>query len=174
MIIAAFDIASVTGVAVGSSGGVPTCWSKDLGKGRSQDVRFSEMLRLAQGVLEAHKPDLVMIEAPIGGKHASAFLIGLAACARGVCANRGVKCESVAPSTVRRHFMGVAKTSRHFPGMSAAKAKLQIKREVLQRCQLLGWDVPDLDAADAAATWDYACATYAPAYQSKPLGELFG
>lgn len=172
MRVLALDIATKTGICVGDAGAVPKAWSVDLGQGRSQDARFSEILKLMHGLMEAHKPDLIVAEAPIGGKNASAFLIGLVACVRGMAANRGIKCETVAPSTVRKHFLGKAKTSKDFPGLSQAKAKLAIKQEVLDRCRLLKWDVPDLDSADAASAWDWACAVYGRA-QSAPVGGLF-
>jgi hypothetical protein len=185
MKIVALDIATQCGIAAGSSGGDPRCWSVNLGEppeGRKMSDRekyaldgrrFSNALKLAQGLIETHKPDLIIIEAAIGGKDANAYLIGLVACVRGCAANRGIRCESVYPATARKHFLGKAKTSADFPGMKRAQAKLEIKREVMARCHLMGWDVQDTDAADAAATWDWACATYAPAYQAKPHGGLF-
>lgn len=173
MRIAALDVASVTGLAVGNCGQRPKAWSVDLRQaGRSEDARFSEVLKLTHGIISRHKPDLIVVEAPIGGRDANALLIGLVSCVRGCAFNFGVPCQSVMPSTVRKHFLGKAKTSRDFPGLSQAKAKLAIKKEVLARCHLLGWDVPDLDAADAAATWDWAGAVYGRA-QSVPVGGLF-
>lgn len=172
MKIIALDIATQTGIAVGSSGRDPKAWSVDLGKGRSEAARFSECLKLTHGLIETHKPDLIVVEAFIGGKHASAYLIGLVACVRGCAFNRSVKVEMVFPATVRKHFIGKAMTSKDFPGMKQAKAKLAIKEVVADRCRLLNWDVPDLDAADAAATWDWACATFAPRYQAKTVGGL--
>lgn len=173
MIIAAFDIATVTGLAVGDSGQIPRAWSVDLRKaGKSDEARFSEALRTAHGVIAANKPDLVVVEAPIGGKDANALLIGLAACVRGCAFNHGVRSVTIYPATVRKHFMGEAKTSRDFPGLSQAKAKIAIKKEVAARCRAIGWDITDLDAADAAATWDWAQATYARA-QTTPVGGLF-
>jgi Holliday junction resolvasome RuvABC endonuclease subunit len=146
----------------------------DLGKGRSEAERFSNVLRLTHGLIERHNPDLIVVEAFIGGKNASAYLIGLVACVRGCAFNRAIKVEMVFPATVRKHFIGKAMTSRDFPGLKPAKAKLAIKQVVMDRCKLLGWDVPDLDASDAAATWDWACAKFARGFQAKPLGELFG
>ncbi|TNE62195.1 MAG: hypothetical protein EP341_00340 [Sphingomonadales bacterium] len=168
----ALDIATHTGIAVGDSGGSPKAWSVDLGKGRSEDARFSEVLRLTDGLIKTHEPDFIAVEAPIGGKHANAFLIGLASNVRGCAFNRGVKCKVVYPATVRKHFLGKAKTSKDFPGLTQAKAKIAIKQEVLARCRLLKWDVPDLDAADAAATWDWACAVHGGRL-STPAGGLF-
>lgn len=176
MKVVSLDIATNTGVAVGSSGGTPRAWSVDLRKGRkdaSEDARFSEILRLTHGLIVEHEPDLIAVEAFIGGKHASAFLIGLVACVRGCAANRGIPCEMVFPATVRKHFIGKALTSKDFPGMKQARAKIAIKERVAAQCRAIGWTVPDLDAADALATWDWACATKARGYQATPHGGLF-
>ena len=173
MKVLALDVATQCGIAVGSSRDKPKAWSVDLGLGRSEDYRFSEALRLTHGLIETHKPDLIVVEAFIGGKHASAYLIGLVACVRGCAANRSVKCEMVFPATARKHFLGRAMTSKDFPGMKQKDAKLEIKRKVKQRCEAMGWVIPDLDAADAACAWDWAMATHAPKYQSTPHGGLF-
>ena len=173
MKIIALDVATNTGIAVGEPGGKPIAWSVDIGKSLTEDERFSNILRLTQGLIEKHGPDLIVVEAFIGGKHASAFLIGLVACVRACAANRNIPVKMVFPATVRKHFIGKAMTARDFPGLKQAKAKLAIKEVVAERCRLLGWDVPDLDAADAAATWDWACATCAKGYQAAPGGELF-
>ncbi|HBU55375.1 hypothetical protein [Sulfitobacter pontiacus] len=173
MKILALDIATHTGIAVGSAGRDPQCWSVDLGEGLTEDYRFSEILKLTHGLIVTHEPDLIICEAFIGGKNASAYLIGLVACVRGCAFNRAVSCELVFPATVRKHFLGKAYTSRDFPGMKQAKAKIEIKKLVKQRAELMGWEIPDLDAADAAATWDWACATHVPNFQAKPVGGLF-
>ena len=173
MIILALDIATNTGVAVGQSGSNPTCWSVDLGKGKSEDLRFSRLLSLTSTLITEHTPDLVAIEAPIGGRDTSHLLVGLAACVRGCVANRKLPLVSYHSSTIRKHFVGRAITTRDFPGLSKAKAKTQIKAVVMRQCQLLGIDAPDHDAADAAALFDYACAINAKGFQSKPAGGLF-
>lgn len=176
MKILAMDIATNTGIAVGDSRGTPRAWSVDLRQGHakaSEDVRFSEILRLTHGLIVEHEPDLIVVEAFIGGRNASAYLIGLVACVRGCAANRGIKCEMVFPATVRKHFLGKALTSKDFPGMTQARAKIAIKERVAAQCRAIGWTVTDLDAADALATLDWACATKAPRYQAKPHGGLF-
>lgn len=172
MKVLALDIASTTGIAVGVSGCKPACWSVCLGKSKVEDLRLSNALKMADGLITKHNPDLIVIEAFIGGPQASSYLIGLVACVRGQAYSRGLIPELVYPSTVRKHFLGKSKTSRDFPGLKPAKAKLAIKQEVADRCKLLGWDVPDLDAADAAATWDYACSKWARGYQAKTVGGL--
>jgi Holliday junction resolvasome RuvABC endonuclease subunit len=170
--ILALDIATNTGICVGAPGANPKAWSVNLGQA-PEARRLSNALRMAHGLIETHKPDLIVVEAAIGGKNASAYLTKLLGCVEGCAYNRGVNLTSVYPATVRKHFMGKAKTSRDFPHLKPAKAKLAIKEEIAQRCRLLGWDVPDLDAADAAATWDWACATQVKGYQAKPTGGLF-
>lgn len=171
MKIVSLDIATKTGIAVGVSGGDPRTWSVDLGQA-PDDRRFSNVLRLAHGLIETHRPDLITVEAAIGGPKASAYLIGLVACVRGCAFNRGVRCEAVNLGSVRKHFLGKHYTTRDFPGMKRAQAKRAMKRMVMDRCRLLGWHVETDDEGDAAALWDYSCAHFA-GVQSSPLGELF-
>ncbi len=172
MKIVALDIATNTGVAVGSSGGDPVCWSEDLGKGLSEDARFSKALSLTHNLIVKHTPDLVAVEAAVGGPNTSHFLVGLLACVRGCAFNRGVPVEVYHSGSIRKHFLGKVFTARDFPGVSKGAAKAAIKAKVVQRCELLGWTVPDHDAADAAALWDYAMAM-SRTMQSKPVGGLF-
>ena len=171
MIIVALDIATQTGIAAGSPGGKPKAWSVDLGKGRSEDARFSKALVVTHEMIERFRPDLIAVEAAIGGKFASAFLIGVVACVRGVAANRGLPVRSYTSGSVRKHFLGRALAKRDFPALTAAAATKAIKGEVIHRCRLLGWDVPDDNAADACALFDYACAT--AGFQTAPAGRLF-
>lgn len=172
LIVVALDIASVTGVAVGSPGRSPKAWSVELGKVRgSEDARFSKALVLTHELIERHRPDLIAVEAAIGGKFASAFLIGVVACVRGVAANRGVPVRSYTSGSVRKHFLGRALAKRDFPSLKPAAATRAIKGEVIARCRLLGWEVADDNAADACALWDFACAT--AGFQTAPSGGLF-
>ena len=171
LIVVALDIATQTGIAVGSPGGKPKAWSVDLGKGRGEDARFSKALVLTHELIERHRPDLIAVEAAIGGKFASAFLIGVVACVRGVAANRGVPVRSYTSGSVRKHFLGRALAKRDFPSLKPAAATKAIKGEVIARCRLLGWEVADDNAADACALWDFACAT--AGFQTAPSGGLF-
>lgn len=173
MMVLAMDIATRTGVCVGDHTSTPRAWSEDLGKGRSEDGRFSKALVLTNDLIKTYQPELIVVEAAIGGKTASAFLIGLLACVRGCAFNRGVPVEQVSPATVRKHFVGKALTTRDFPGLSHAKAKQAIKQVVVNRCRLIGWDVPDHDSGDAAACWDFGCAKWAHGYQAAPQGRMF-
>lgn len=171
MTVVAMDVATTTGLAVGVPGRPPKAWSVDLGKALSHDRRFSNVLVLTHGLIERHKPRLIAIEAPIGGRDASALLIGYVACIRGCAANRGVPVETYPSSSIRKHFLGRALAKRDFPSLSSAAATKAIKQAVMDRCRLLGWDAPDADAADAAALFDFACACLGA--QTTPTGGLF-
>ncbi|GIT90131.1 hypothetical protein JANAI62_03860 [Jannaschia pagri] len=169
MRVVALDIATQTGIAVGDVGGDPRAWSVDLGKG--DEARGAKLLGVVDRLLRDERPDLVVVEAPIGGPNASHLLIGLAFVAKSVCKARGVHADSVHISSVRKHFLGSVPTTRGQSAKNKADAKKAIKQMVVHRCRLLGWDVPDHDAADAAACWDFACARHGQhqAHRSTPL-----
>lgn len=172
MKVLALDVATNTGVAVGESCGNPTSLTVNLGK-PPNGRRFSNALRMTQDLIAEHKPDLIVAEAAIGGPKASAYLIGLVACIEGCAVNRQTDFKTVNLGQIRKSFLGKHLTKKHFPALSAAAAKKAIKMQVVQGCALRGWPVHNDDEADALALWDYACATYAPGYQSKPHGGLF-
>lgn len=172
MKIVALDIATNTGICVGTPGADPKAWSINLGP-PPDERRFSNALRLTQGLIETHKPDLIVVEAAIGGPKASHYLIGLVACVRGCAFNRGIDLVAANLSAVRKHFLGRAFTVNDFPHLTKHGAKKAIKAEVMKRCELLGWPVETDDEADAVALWDWACATQVQGYQAKPTGELF-
>lgn len=173
MRVLAFDVATKTGVAFGVSGGIPKAWTVDLAKGGAEHLRLARAIEMTAATVERFKPDVVAVEAPVGGRDANALLIGLAACVKGEAARRGCRIVEYYPASARKHFVGQAKTARDFPGKTRAAAKTAIKSEVLQRCRVLGWDVEGLDAADACALWDYACSLESRAHQVTSLGGLF-
>lgn len=177
MIVLALDLASVTGAAVGSPGGVPTAWSVDLGQGRSEDARFSQALVLTHKLIETHKPDLIAIEAPVGGPKTSHFLVGLVACVRGCAFNRRVRIESYSIAAIRRHFVGGHVTSAAYghlePRKRKAAARSAGKNLVMQRCRQLGWHAEDDNAADSLALWDLACALESRSHQMSSAPGLF-
>lgn len=172
MKILALDIATRTGVAFrGPGDNAPRTWAIDLGKGQTEERRFARCLRMVKHYHATLRPDLIAVEAAIGGKHANAYLIGLVACVRAQAAMCGVPVKIYHAGSVRKHFIGKALTARDFPGMSAAKAKLEIKRAVADQCHAFGWHVDGLDEADAAALLDLARAK--EGIQSMPTGGLF-
>jgi len=145
----------------------------DLGKGRSDAARFSKAIRMARHYVAKFQPDLVAIEAPIGGPRTSHLLVGMWACVTGEVASAGVPCMKCDIGSVRRHFLGTNLTARHFPGLKPNQAKVEIKRAVMNRCRVLGWSVANSDCADAAATWDYACALNHSSHHTTTIGGLF-
>lgn len=172
MIVMAFDISGRTGVAYGRAGGSPRATSLNLGQGLSEQKRFAKMISSTRFLLRKYKPDIVVYEAPVGGPKTSHFLVGVTACFVGTAAEEGFDPISVPINSVRKHFLGKHLTSRDFPGANKAGARRAIKRQVIARCQLLGWSVRDDDEADACAIWDYGCAVHGRA-QSRPAGRLF-
>jgi hypothetical protein len=172
--VLAFDIATVTGVALGDAGHAPRAWTVDLGEGRSRAAKFSRAILMVETLVDYHKPDLIAVEAPVGGPKTSHDLVGLWACVIGAAHKAGCKnVESCNIGTVRKHFLGKHLTAAHFPGSSKAFAKAQIKSAVMNRCAALGWVVETHDAADAAAVWDYACAKHHPTHHTTTIGGLF-
>ena len=173
MRVLALDIATNCGVCFGEAGAAPTAWSVDLGKKRSDAARFAKALRMTRHYIGKFKPDLVAVEAPVGGPKTSHLLVGLWACVTGEIECAGVPVLKCDISSVRKHFLGKHLTTKHFPHLQPRLAKLEIKRSVMNRCTALGWSVKNDDAADAAAVWDYACATNHPTHHTTTIGGLF-
>lgn len=172
MKIAALDIATHMGVAIGHSGGRPrawTCWLGDKPNAR----RFTKCLAVTRQVLTQAKPDLVVIEAPIGGKNSSQYLIGLVSCAQTACWEARVRFEMANIGTVRKAFLQRSPKRSDYPHLSRAAAGDAIKAEVLVRCKVLGWDAETDDEADAMAIWDWACSEFTDDHVAAPPGELF-
>ena len=172
MKVLAFDTAISTGCAFGVAGDKPRAWSVSFGKSSDED-RFSKAIRMTASYVERFQPDLVAVEAPVGGREASALLIGLCACVKGEATRLGVRVVSYYPATVRKHFVGKALTARDFPALTRGAAKKAIKGAVIARCNLLGWQIDDPDAADAAALWDFAASMESRSHQMTTVGGLF-
>jgi Holliday junction resolvasome RuvABC endonuclease subunit len=173
MRVLAFDIASKSGVCFGRAGETPRAWSVAFGKGSDED-RFSKAIRMTAAYIAKFQPDLVAVEEPVGGREASALLIGLCACVKGETARQGVRVVGYFPASVRKHFLGKALTARDFPSLNRVAAKKAIKGAVIARCNLLGWQIDDPDAADAAALWSFTCALVSRDHQMTDVGGLFG
>ena len=160
MNVLAFDTATKTGVCFGCAGETPRAWSVDLGKAE-WPIRFSKTLIMTAHYIEKFRPDLVAVEQFVGGPKANSNLVGLVACVQGEATRLGVRVVSYYPASVRKHFLG------------GIRAGGEIKGQVFAKCRLLGWDVKDTDAADAAALWDYTCALESRAHQLASVGGLF-
>lgn len=167
--VLAFDTATKTGVCFGEAGSRPKLWSVALGISRRPDdsidwgPRFSKTLRMTEYYIKKFDPDLIAVEAFVGGPKANTSLAGLVACVEGEAARHGVRVVTYYPSTIRKHFLGGVSRSNKTP----------IKSQVFAKCRMLGWDVPDTDAADAGALWDYVCSIESPRHQLASVGGLF-
>lgn len=178
MNIVALDVATRCGVAVGRPQAAPRAWSEHLGE--TDDARFAQALRLTDRLIREHRPEVVVVEAAIGGEKASHLLIGLVACVRGACTARGVEVESANIGAARKHFIGQHITSastafRHLRSQSARKAAARkaAKEAVMNRCRALGWPVRNDDEADAVALWDYAASRRSHAHAVMTAGGLW-
>lgn len=171
MTLIAFDTAIKTGVAVGLPGSAPQTFTVHLGKAE-WDVRFARCLRMVEKLVIQHRPELIAVEAPSAGGYTNQDLVGLTICIRAQAARMGVPVRHYHANSVRKFFLGKAlSTSRDFPNMTRDKAKGEIKARVMARCRMLGWEVADADAADAAALWSFAC--HSAGHAAPMPGELF-
>ena len=163
--ILALDLGVVMGFATGKPGalGRPGSGSVRLKLPHQDDgVAFAELIHWLDCELEANKPALVVKEQALplqafrnlGNAERTVMVThGLHAIVKGMCRLNGIRCESIADSTVRKHFIGRANMG----------SRERTKRAVIDRCHLLGLlptDVRDPDRADALALWDCAAARF--------------
>lgn len=182
-LIAAFDLATMTGGADGPAGGRPRSWSWDLAKaGKSRPARLAMLRDYADRYLVETKPDAVFFEKPLpiaalfaqvqhGGMQ-SAFRMGatdetigmLRGCI-GVIESSAAKAkipliEGVDVQAARRALTGLGK----FP-------KGEGKDIVFDWCRRLGWNPANTDESDAMAIWAMGCGKMSPlnAHATTPL-----
>jgi Holliday junction resolvasome RuvABC endonuclease subunit len=152
-VIAAFDLASNVGVALGEPGGVPRAWSYRLPKtgndvGRYLD-HFSDWLI---HTLNEHQPTDLFFESPFARFGSTRKLTGLACIAELIAFRRKLPCKEATNSEIAKYFIGQARFKHDNPAV-----RRQMKKDaVVAKCKRLGWTVPDNDAADAAALWCFA------------------
>lgn len=169
MKILAFDFASTTGWAVGSPGEKPMCCSIRFAKpGSSHEHIAGAAIEWAVPFLKSHMPDILVAEAPIapsfmrGNTNISTSMItmGLPFLFGGVAYRLGIH---------RQHLVRVADVRIFFLGRNHKSAIA--KKMTVQRCQRLGWEPNDDNAADACAVWAFQCSHLAPelAYKLTPL-----
>ncbi|MGX5776974.1 hypothetical protein [Methylorubrum zatmanii] len=173
MLIAAIDIATNTGFALGQPGEKPRTDLWKLKKpSEHYDVVGGEMGRKIRDLcfLAETRPDLIVFEAPIppyqnqgGGDRENPIRRSIESILvpqrgvgglQGVAACYGIEVLPANMQTVRKHFTGKARW-----GSPEAT-----KRAVIERCRLLGYVGPtfkDDNVCDALALWDWACATRA-------------
>ena len=170
MRVLALDISKAcTGWAVDSDGGPPRTGTW---KGGSQatpgraGALYSEWLC---GMIALNKPEMIAYEAPmmkpVPGKifmnvDTSFVLIGLAFLTETIAASYRLQSKRGNVATVRKHFVG-----HGYPDNP--------KAAVMERCRILGWEVENHDAADAAAVWNWAKCTFDRSYRIEAGTPLF-
>jgi hypothetical protein len=162
MLIMALDIATYCGFAIGRAGQIPASGTVRLKKlGDPAHVAAFNMRCFLRDRVALERPDLVVIEDYLNpnfqkGAAAVVLSIGCHFVARAECMARSIRCETVAPASVRKHFCGAAN----------AGERSATKRMVVQRARALGYvpkDCTDDNRCDAVALWDYAVAHFARA-----------
>jgi hypothetical protein len=152
MIVAGLDIATHTGACLGEPGQTPEFFTRDLGQGRSHDLRFSNAMRLAHELISERGVTFIGIEAPVQAKHhkrsQNELLMGLIANVRGWAALKGIECQVFEIGAIDKSFLNQG-------GFKRADRK----RAILTRCKSLGWTPETQDEADAGSVFFHACAT---------------
>jgi Holliday junction resolvasome RuvABC endonuclease subunit len=158
MIIAALDLATKTGVAVGPLGGRPELWTLDLkskGEAKFHATRLMQIQGLAHRLIAEHGARFIAIEKPFVATHnnweTTLLTMGLTANVLSWAARKGIPVDIFPAQTVAKHFTGSGKMKRD-----------DKKAAILAECRARGWDPTDDNQADAAALWDLACARLLP------------
>ena len=160
MIVAALDLATKTGVAVGPLGGSPTLWTFDLkskGEAKFHATRLMQIQGLAHRLIAEHGTRFIAIEKPFVAAHnnweTTLLTIGLTANVLSWAERKGIPVDIISAQTVAKHFTGSGKMKRD-----------DKKAAILAECRARGWEPHDDNQADAAALWDLACARLACAH----------
>ena len=153
MIIAALDLATKTGVAVGPLGGGPELWTLDLkskGEAKFHATRLMQIQGLAHRLIAEHGVRFIAIEKPFIAAHnnweTTLLTIGLTANVLSWAARKGIPVDIFPSQTVAKHFTGSGKMKRD-----------EKKAAILTECRARGWDPKDDNQADAAALWHLSC-----------------
>jgi hypothetical protein len=160
--IIAIDIGTITGIASGRVGSVPTTETVRFGEpGASVNELFCAAAQWIDALLEQRSvPDLLILEELLpplakrgftntGAQHRLAGLHGVI---RGLAQWHGVpEIASATVGDIRGHFIGER-------GMRRAAAK----RRVMEVCRWQGFNPQNDNEGDALALWSYGCALIDP------------
>jgi Holliday junction resolvasome RuvABC endonuclease subunit len=154
------DIATVCGIAVDPPGGGDkplTCVVLARHSGDDLGEAFDALDRGFTDLIAVHRPDEIAFEAsfPFQGEgsstrptnyHTLRKTLGLVAIVEKCAWRAGIAPWECNISAIRKHFTGVGRF----------KTSADAKAQVFHRCKVLGWQVKNLDEADAAAGWSFA------------------
>ena len=150
-LIAAFDLATLTGYAIGRAGERPRFGTWRLKHPDDEPEQAWRNLGCKlRDECEAFRPDIVVYEAAlpprakgaegITNSKTTVMLLGLPGALQGVCGCYGVRARKMYVQSVRKSFLGLGRPENP-------------KRAVMAHCRALGFDVKDDNAADALAIW---------------------
>lgn len=161
--ILGLDLGRLTGVAEGEPHTIrPLSRTWTLSDPRDGlAVQAVELTRLLnKRFLEAPRPSLVVVEAPLG-------LAAFRALGASEASIRSAYALAAIVAGIAGIFMipvreaGVGQVTKHFTGKVRHGGRDERKRAVISRCRMLGYVPPDCvdeDRCDALAVWDWACA----------------
>ena len=165
MIVGAFDLASVTGFAIGSAGGVPVYGAHKLPRtGRDYGHFGDAFATWLRAMIREHHIGLIVYETPVlPAKTNIETLRKLYSL--GTVAEMVVRRLNLQPDTsidiwetdmqtVRSHFIGVTRAPK---GIEPKARRPWMKRRIIEECRARGWSPEDDNAADALSIWSFAC-----------------
>jgi hypothetical protein len=170
----ALDLAKRTGVATGIAGQRPRIEAVILrGKADGVAVQARNLGCFLRDRWTLEKPDMVIVEAPMNpaaseSADATISQIYCHGALNALAGVYGIRVETVAASTARKHFCGKPSAA---PRRSQPRTRTQKRQDredtnnmVVRRAILLGYlphGSTDWDKASAAALFDFASVTYA-------------
>jgi hypothetical protein len=174
-VIAAFDVATATGVCQGVPGGVPAVWTWHLSDGgKSRAYRLCYLRRLCDKYFHSTEIDAVYYEEPVNLRvmmkigatdETIALLRGAVGVLEACAIHAGIQTvEAVPVQKARRALTGQGTYSR-------IQGKSMAKEAVMRTVKMLGVEAKNDNEADSYAVWFYACALHNPrlAHLSQPL-----
>ena len=174
MQILALDLATKTGFAMGEAGTIPQSCSVVLKRpGEGPEIACFNLVAFLRDRFVFARPELAVLEDflnPVAQPSADAAILSLMlhGAAQGFLRSHGVRVETVAAATWRKHWLGVTSATPRSKGPKTAKqradARAAIKALSVKRARLLGYlpaDSRDDDRAEACGIFDFAAAFYA-------------
>lgn len=162
-LIFALDLGTACGYAIGMPGKLYQSGTVHLKRPpEHRSIAFSNLIAFLAEHFADCKPTLVVKEAMLPlqafknlGNAANTVVVtaGLHAITEAMCVRFGIRCEDIADSTVRKHFVGHGRMG----------SRAEVKAATVKRCHVLGYmpkECTDHNRADAIATWALAAATY--------------
>lgn len=177
MILAALDIATNTGFAIGDhldTDAAPIVGCHRLPKTGRDYGQFGEVFdRWLRTLIEKHKVEFIVYETPILPAQTQIEtlrkLYSLGTICEMVARDMDVIVEETDMQTVRKHFIGVTRAPKEIP---QPQRRAWIKKKIMDRCFAYGWKPLNDDEGDALATLHYARIVMNKTYAAETAGPL--